>query len=136
MEPEARTPPPHRPLKTPGPLAHSPSAVVPRQGQPDGAGPRPPAPTLEDLRASIDRVDQELLAALARRAELARAVSRMKRVGGIPLVDPAREAVIVRTAVGRARELSIPDEEVRDLAWRTLALCRRAQQGGGGGTLP
>ncbi len=98
------------------------------------SAPRPPS--LAELRASIDQVDQELLAALARRAELARAVARMKRVGGIPPVDPAREAVIVRTAVGRARELRIPDEEVRDLAWRTLALCRSAQGGGRGGTLP
>lgn len=100
----------------------------------EGAG--SPGPTLAELRAHIDQVDRELMAALARRAELARAVSRMKRVGGMLLVDPAREAVIVRRAVGRARELRIPDEEVRDLAWRTLALCRRAQEGGGGSGLP
>jgi chorismate mutase len=117
-------------------LAHL-SPPLPTDPEHRTAAPSAPLPpSLAELRASIDQVDQELLAALARRAELARAVARMKRVGGIPPVDPAREAVIVRTAVGRARELRIPDEEVRDLAWRTLALCRSAQGGGRGGTLP
>jgi chorismate mutase len=117
-------------------LAHL-SPPLPTDPEQRTAAPSAPLPpSLAELRASIDQVDQELLAALARRAELARAVARMKRVGGIPPVDPAREAVIVRTAVGRARELRIPDEEVRDLAWRTLALCRSAQGGGRGGTLP
>lgn len=90
----------------------------------------PPAAGTQDLatlRARIDDVDRELLEALSRRAELAREVSRMKRAGGMPRLDPAREAEIVRRAVGRARALQIPDEEVRDLAWRTLALCRQAQ---------
>ena len=82
---------------------------------------------LATLRARIDDVDRELLEALSRRAELAREVSRMKRAGGLPPLDPAREAEIVRRAVGRARALHIPDEEVRDLVWRTLALCRQAQ---------
>lgn len=136
MDPHARTSPSRRPAPTAEPPSPTPSAPALREEGRDDGGPDPAAPTLADLRACIDQVDRELLAALARRAELAREVSRMKRVGGIPQIDPAREAVIVRTAVGRARELRIPDEEVRDLAWRTLALCRRAQQGGGGVGLP
>jgi len=101
----------------------NPVAAVPAAGSQD----------LATLRARIDDVDRELLEALSRRAELAREVSRMKRAGGLPSLDPAREAAIVRRAVGRARELHIPDEEVRDLTWRTLALCRQAQAGVDGG---
>lgn len=118
------------------PAPRVPEQPGPPAGDREDAASQADEPTLEDLRTRIDQVDRELLTALARRAELARAVARMKRLGGIPAVDPAREAVIVRTAVGRARPLRIPDEEVRDLAWRTLALCRRAQEGGVGGALP
>jgi len=83
--------------------------------------------SIDELRERIDQVDRELLQALARRAELARAIGRLKRAGRLPVLDPAREARVVRQAVGVARELCIPDEEVRDLVWRTLALCRAAQ---------
>ena len=84
--------------------------------------------SLATLRSRIDEVDRELLASLALRADLARAVAGLKRLSGLPPVDPAREAEVVRRAVARARTLQIPAEEVRDLVWRTLALCREAQR--------
>ncbi len=55
-----------------------------------------PAPNdLAALREQIDALDQELLAALNRRASLAARVGDIKRVDGSPVFRPEREATVI-----------------------------------------
>ncbi len=52
--------------------------------------------TLPELRTQIDAVDQELLALLSRRAQLANEVGEIKRVEKSPVFRPEREAQVIQ----------------------------------------
>jgi chorismate mutase / prephenate dehydratase len=61
-------------------------------------------PPLEDLRAEIDRIDQEVLDLLVARSAVVRRIGEVKgdRVDGRPALRPAREAQILRRLAERA----------------------------------
>lgn len=47
--------------------------------------------TIDDIRAEIDQIDNELLQIFNRRAELALAIGHLKKELGLPIYDPSRE---------------------------------------------
>ena len=95
---------------------------------PQGAGADPGAHAeLLRCRTEIERVDRELVALLAERIELARAVGRAKRAAGLPTLDPAREAAVLRRTSLLAREVGVAEEEVREIFWHVMAMARRVQ---------
>ena len=49
---------------------------------------------LIELRNQIDKIDQDILEAISRRAELVERIWAIKRESEMPLVDPAREGAI------------------------------------------
>ena len=49
---------------------------------------------LDELRAEIDRADQELSAAFARRMEIAARIAAYKRENGLPVLDQRREDAV------------------------------------------
>ncbi len=83
--------------------------------------------TLAALRSEIERVDATIISAIAERLQLARAVGRLKAATGQPVTDPAREAAVVARASALARDAGLPEDEIRALYWRLLAVSRRAQ---------
>lgn len=85
---------------------------------------------LDGLRAGIARIDESLVALLAERVALAREVGAVKRATGLPRLDPAREAAVVRNGTELARGVGLDAEEVREILWRVVGLCRRAQEEG------
>lgn len=85
-------------------------------------------PELSELRGRIDDIDRSLARLLARRTELAVEVGRRKRAAGVPLLDPAREAAVVRRAADRARSVSLDEEAVRQIYWCLIRLSRSAQR--------
>lgn len=82
---------------------------------------------LDEARARIEALDDELLRLVAERVRLAREIGVTKRAAGAATLDPAREAAVIRRAVERGRELGLPDEPVRELFWTLVGLCRRRQ---------
>jgi len=82
---------------------------------------------IDALRIRIEKTDDLLLALLQRRMRLARIIGKAKESSGLPVLDPAREARVVRRVAARARELGMPAEEVRSLFWNIIALCRSEQ---------
>jgi chorismate mutase/prephenate dehydratase len=56
-------------------------------------------PTLVGLRSELDRIDQSIVAAINRRAEVARQIGELKRGECQCVFDPAREAEVLRQAV-------------------------------------
>ena len=91
----------------------------------------PPADErLRSLRECIEQIDRELIGLIARRVRLAREVGAAKRELGMPTLDPAREATVVRRAGELAREAGVGDEDVRYIFWHLIGLSRRAQMGG------
>lgn len=59
-------------------------------------------PTLAGLRSEIDRLDDEFVDLLLRRARLVGAIGSLKGADGIPVLRPGREAEILRRLLARA----------------------------------
>lgn len=89
----------------------------------------PTPPELEQIRARLAAVDEQIVNVLAERMALARAAGEVKRANGAPTLDPAREAAVVTRASERARTFDLPDEDVRQIFWLIVGMCRRAQAG-------
>jgi chorismate mutase len=87
--------------------------------------------SLSTLRDDIAQIDRELVGLIAERVRLAREVGRHKRAIAQPLLDPAREAAVVRHAAELAAGHDLPDEPVRAIFWQLIGLCRTAQHTGG-----
>jgi chorismate mutase len=85
------------------------------------------AEELARLRAAIEELDDTLVRLIAERTRLARAAGAMKRAAGLPVLDPAREAAVVRRAGEAARREGVADDDVRYIFWHLIGLSRRAQ---------
>ena len=82
---------------------------------------------LRELRAEIEEIDQALLRLVSERVSVAQKVASAKRAAGLPVLDPGREAQVVRRAATYARDNGIEEEDVRDLFWSLIGLTRRAE---------
>ena len=85
---------------------------------------------LHRLRDEIEQVDRDLIVLVACRVKLARQVGRAKKAAGIPILDPSREAQVIRRAGALAREAGLAEEDVREVFWHLIGLSRRAQTEG------
>jgi chorismate mutase len=97
----------------------------------DGSDWRSPEEALAELgktRHEIERIDRELVALLAQRVALGKSTAALKRAAGLPILDPQREAEVIRRAVTTAREHDLPVEAVREVFWHVVGLSRRAQE--------
>ncbi len=87
-----------------------------------------PLAALAQCRSEIEELDRRLVALLAERVTLGRKTATLKRAAGLPILDPQREAEVIRHAVTTAREHNLPAEAVREVLWRVVGLSRRAQE--------
>lgn len=88
-----------------------------------------PDPRLDELRRRIIEVDEQLIRLIGERRDLVLEVGRQKEELGLPILDPQREAEVVRRAAIRARELGVDEEMARDVVWRIIAAARAVQEG-------
>ena len=87
----------------------------------------PATAQLAEIRERIEQLDRDIIALIAERVQLGREVGVVKRELGLPTLDPAREAAVVRRAGSLAREAGLGDEDVRYIFWHLIGLSRRAQ---------
>ena len=92
-----------------------------------GAG--TPEERLDRLREVMSEVTDRLIEWVGERRRLAIEIGRLKEELGLPVLDPAREARVVRQAAERAREMGVDPEMARDILWRIIASAREAQGG-------
>ena len=78
-------------------------------------------------RQQIEALDRELIGLLAKRVALSKEIGAMKKVAGLPTLDPAREAEVIRRAAAMARDTGLPAEKVRDIFWHVIGLSRAVQ---------
>lgn len=84
--------------------------------------------SLQEARQQIESIDRSILELIEQRVRIGRELALVKRAQGQPLLDPAQEARVVRRAAEYSRDTALPEEEVRDLFWRLVALTRRCQE--------
>ena len=82
---------------------------------------------LERTRSAINDVDEALVLLLSERMRLARRAQALRKEGGTGGVDPGREARVLRHSGELARKEGLPEEQVRDVFWRIVALCTPKQ---------
>ena len=82
---------------------------------------------LHDLRDAIEALDAELVRILGERRALVIEVGGIKRELGLPVMDPSREAAVVRRAATLARDQGGNEELVRDVIWRIISSARQTQ---------
>ena len=87
----------------------------------------PPQARLEELRERIIAVDDEIIRLIGERRDLVLEVGRIKESLGLPVLDPAREARVVRLVAERSRALGVDEELTRDVIWRIISSARQAQ---------
>jgi chorismate mutase/prephenate dehydrogenase len=76
-------------------------------------------------------VDEELVDLIGERKSLVVEIGEIKNELGLPVLDPAREAAVVRRAASLARDHDLDEELIRDVIWRIIASAR-GEQGGFG----
>ena len=84
---------------------------------------------LTELRERIVEVDEDLVDLIGERKSLVQEIGQIKTELGLPVLDPAREAAVVRRAAALARERDVDEELVRDVIWRIIAAAREEQEG-------
>ena len=82
---------------------------------------------LARCRQQIESLDRELIGLLAKRVALSKEIGSVKKVAGLPTLDPAREAEVIRRAAAMARDAGLNDEKVRDIFWHVIGLSRAVQ---------
>jgi len=79
-------------------------------------------------RDEIESIDHQIIELLGRRMTLGRRTGDLKRIAGLPILDPTREAAVIRRVAGEAREAGLPTEPIREIFWQIVGMSRRAQE--------
>ena len=87
----------------------------------------PPQEQLEKLRERIIAVDDEIIQLIGERRDLVLEIGRCKEALGLPVLDPAREARVVRRVAERSRALGVDEELMRDVMRRIISSARQIQ---------
>lgn len=71
--------------------------------------------TLEMLRADLDRIDAEFLAALGARVDVCRSIAYYKREHGVPMMQPHRIGVVQQRAARFAEATGLDQTFMKQL---------------------
>ncbi len=91
------------------------------------SGDLPERAELDRLREQIAAVDDALVDLIARRLRLAARIGEIKEAMQLPVLDPAREAEVVRRAAAGARERGADPELIRAVLWQIIDHARGVQ---------
>jgi chorismate mutase len=77
--------------------------------------------TLPLLRDQIDQINRELVSALGKRLQIARAIARLKKEQRLPILDPERESAILEEIGCLAKEHELSPPIVKEIFQIVLA---------------
>lgn len=90
--------------------------------------PGPVSPLLDKARESIDEIDRELIALLARRAQLSKRAGRVKANIGYGVRDPQREIALLEERRAMALKMGLDPSAVEEIFQSILCLSRDFQR--------
>lgn len=85
---------------------------------------------LARCRDEIEQIDRQIIALLSRRLTLGKRTGELKKLAGLPILDPTREAAVIRRVTGHARDAGLPPEPIREVFWQIVGMSRRVQETG------
>ncbi|MDD2316842.1 MAG: prephenate dehydratase [Desulfobacterales bacterium] len=83
--------------------------------------------SIEDLRRQIDQIDQNILKLINQRLMLAQQIGNLKGLNGAPVLDPDREARLMKSLCD-ANKGPLKTEELRHIFSEIIAAARRVQR--------
>ena len=83
---------------------------------------------LARCREEIERIDTTIISLLAERLALGKRTGELKRTAGLPILDPTREAAVIRRVTASARDAGLPPEPIREVFWQIVGMSRREQE--------
>ncbi|MEO7085920.1 MAG: chorismate mutase [Gemmatimonadaceae bacterium] len=83
---------------------------------------------LARCRSEIEEIDNRLVSLLADRLALGKRTGDLKAIAGLPILDPTREAAVIRRVASAARDAGLPPEPVREIFWQIVGMSRRVQE--------
>jgi chorismate mutase len=83
---------------------------------------------LARCREEIERIDMSIISLLAERLALGKRTGELKRAAGLPILDPTREAAVIRRVTASARDAGLPPEPIREVFWQIVGMSRREQE--------
>lgn len=84
--------------------------------------------SISELRKRIDEVDEQILLALSRRAELSRSIGLLKRKQRIPIKDAPRENDVYANIRKRAVALGLDSVCVEGIYRQIVNMCTAVQE--------
>jgi len=83
------------------------------------------------LRDEINRLNEEILEKISERVGVALRIGEVKKRHGVPVVDRAREEVVLNHVESLAADLGLDLEGVRRVFREVIDLCVRAEEENG-----
>ncbi len=84
---------------------------------------------IEDARAEIDNLDNEMLNLMAERLSLAEDLADFKHANHMPIKDPKREQELMNNRIKKAKELGMEDGQfVKDVFNVVMKKSREVQE--------
>ncbi|SHK52427.1 prephenate dehydratase [Thermocrinis minervae] len=90
--------------------------------------------SIKDLRAQIDKIDEEILRLLNERARIAKIIGEAKRKEGVHLHSPEREREVLERVIRLNKELyseQIPSKAVAHIFREIMSMCLSLERNGG-----
>ena len=84
-------------------------------------------PALEECRAELDQLDEQLIQLLKQRLALGLRAAAIKHDAQLPIIDKDREAKVMAQARAWADEAGLVEDEVAEIFVRLISLSGRAQ---------
>ena len=82
---------------------------------------------LEECRAELDQLDEQLIRLIKKRLELGLRAATIKHEAGLPIIDADREEKVMDQARAWADDAGLVEDEVADIFARLISLSGRAQ---------
>ena len=71
--------------------------------------------TLPELRSQVDGINRQIVSLLGKRLDVCKEIARLKKIQGLPLLDPERESAVIGSVREWARGHSLNPAIVEEI---------------------
>ncbi len=83
--------------------------------------------SLEDLRADVQKVDQEIIRLIDERVRLAEDIFEAKKALEVKIEDPNQEKLVMKRALDNATELGLDASAIKEIFATLIRMCLEKQ---------